>query len=46
LPEAFRFINDYRLLIFGGLLMLVVRFAPDGLSGLGRSIMRMARIKK
>jgi branched-chain amino acid transport system permease protein len=46
LPEAFRFINDYRLLIFGGLLMLVVRFAPDGLAGLGRSIMRMARIKK
>jgi branched-chain amino acid transport system permease protein len=46
LPEAFRFINDYRLLIFGGLLMLVVRFAPDGLAGLGRSIMRMARKKK
>jgi branched-chain amino acid transport system permease protein len=46
LPEAFRFINDYRLLIFGGLLMLVVRFAPDGLAGLGRSIMRVARIKK
>jgi branched-chain amino acid transport system permease protein len=46
LPEAFRFINDYRLLIFGGLLMLVVRFAPDGLAGLGRSIMRMARAKK
>ena len=46
LPEAFRFINEYRLLIFGGLLMLVVRFAPDGLAGLGRSIMRVARIKK
>jgi branched-chain amino acid transport system permease protein len=46
LPEAFRFINDYRLLIFGGLLMLVVRFAPDGLAGLGRSIMRMARAKR
>src|SRR6516225_10425936 len=46
LPEAFRFINEYRLLIFGGLLMLVVRFAPEGLAGLGRSIMRVARIKK
>jgi branched-chain amino acid transport system permease protein len=46
LPEAFRFINEYRLLIFGGLLMLVVRFAPDGLAGLGRSMMRMARAKK
>ena len=46
LPEAFRFINDYRLLIFGGLLMLVVRFAPEGLAGLGRSMLRMARAKK
>ena len=46
LPEAFRFINEYRLLIFGGLLMLVVRFAPEGLAGLGRSIMRMARAKR
>jgi branched-chain amino acid transport system permease protein len=46
LPEAFRFINDYRLLIFGGLLMLVVRFAPEGLAGLGRSIMRTARAKR
>ena len=46
LPEAFRFINEYRLLIFGGLLMLVVRFAPEGLAGLGRSMLRMARAKK
>ncbi|MGB9389135.1 MAG: branched-chain amino acid ABC transporter permease [Xanthobacteraceae bacterium] len=46
LPEAFRFINDYRLLIFGGLLVLVVRFAPQGLAGLGRSILRMSRLKK
>jgi branched-chain amino acid transport system permease protein len=46
LPEAFRFINDYRLLIFGGLLVLVVRFAPEGLAGLGRSIMRMAHAKR
>ena len=46
LPEAFRFINDYRLLIFGGLLVLVVRFAPEGLAGIGRSILRTARVKK
>jgi branched-chain amino acid transport system permease protein len=46
LPEVFRFINDYRLLIFGGLLVLVVRFAPEGLAGLGRSMMRMARAKR
>lgn len=46
LPEAFRFINNYRLLIFGGLLVLVVRFAPEGLAGVGRSMVRMAREKK
>jgi branched-chain amino acid transport system permease protein len=39
LPEAFRFINDYRLLIFGGLLVLAMRFAPGGLAGLGRSML-------
>jgi branched-chain amino acid transport system permease protein len=38
LPEAFRFINEYRLLIFGGLLMLVMRFAPGGLAGIVASI--------
>jgi branched-chain amino acid transport system permease protein len=38
LPEAFRFVNDYRLLVFGGLLVLVVRFAPGGLAALGRSL--------
>jgi branched-chain amino acid transport system permease protein len=43
LPEAVRFINDYRLLIFGGLLMLVVRFAPDGIAGLGRAAMQIVR---
>jgi branched-chain amino acid transport system permease protein len=45
LPEAFRFINEYRLLIFGGLLVFVVRFAPEGLSGLGRSAWRLRRKK-
>jgi branched-chain amino acid transport system permease protein len=39
LPEAFRFVNDYRLLVFGGLLVLVVRFAPGGLAALGRSVL-------
>ena len=36
LPEAIRFVNDYRLLIFGGLLVLVIRLAPSGLAGLIR----------
>jgi branched-chain amino acid transport system permease protein len=43
LPEAFRFINDYRLLIYGGLLMLVMRFAPDGLAGIVSSLARRLR---
>ena len=43
LPEAFRFINEYRLLIFGGLLVLVLRFAPEGLAGLGHSVLRPRR---
>ena len=43
LPEAFRFINDYRLLIYGGLLMLVMRFAPGGLAGIMTSLTERLR---
>jgi branched-chain amino acid transport system permease protein len=43
LPEAFRFINEYRLLIFGGLLVLVMRFAPGGLAGIVVSATRRLR---
>jgi branched-chain amino acid transport system permease protein len=43
LPELFRFINDYRLLIFGGLLVLVVRFAPNGMAGIARALMHIGR---
>jgi branched-chain amino acid transport system permease protein len=43
LPEAFRFIDNYRLLVFGGLLVLVVRFAPGGIAGLGRAAVQMVR---
>jgi branched-chain amino acid transport system permease protein len=34
LPEAIRFVNDYRLLVFGGLLVLVIRLAPGGLAAM------------
>ena len=34
MPELFRFINDYKLLVFGGLLLAVMRFSPEGLAGL------------
>jgi branched-chain amino acid transport system permease protein len=35
LPEAFRFISDYRMLIYGGMLVLMMRFQPEGLLGDG-----------
>ncbi len=34
MPEMFRFINDYKLLVYGGLLLAVMRFSPSGLAGL------------
>jgi branched-chain amino acid transport system permease protein len=34
LPEVSRATADYRLLIFGAMLMLVMRFSPGGLAGL------------
>src|SRR5882724_6920929 len=43
LPEMFRFINDYRLLVFGGLLVLVMRFAPGGMAGIGRAAIARVR---
>jgi branched-chain amino acid transport system permease protein len=44
LPEAIRFVNDYRLLVFGGLLVLVIRLAPGGLAELTKKLaMRTAK---
>jgi branched-chain amino acid transport system permease protein len=43
LPELFRFVNEYRLLIFGGLLVLVMRFAPGGIAGFGRAVLQKVR---
>ncbi|MDJ0781643.1 MAG: branched-chain amino acid ABC transporter permease [Desulfosarcinaceae bacterium] len=37
MPEFFRFISDYKLLVYGVLLFAVMRFAPEGLAGVGRS---------
>jgi branched-chain amino acid transport system permease protein len=34
MPELFRVVNDYKLLVYGGLLLLVMRFSPQGLAGL------------
>jgi len=34
MPEVFRIINDYKLLVYGGLLLGVMMFSPQGLAGL------------
>jgi branched-chain amino acid transport system permease protein len=34
MPEWFRFINDYRLLVFGGLLVVVMLVSPGGVGSL------------
>ncbi len=33
MPEIFRFISDYRMLLYGGLLVFMMRFQPEGLLG-------------
>ncbi len=38
MPELFRVVNDYKLLIYGGLLLLVMRFSPGGLAGIVRGL--------
>jgi branched-chain amino acid transport system permease protein len=43
LPEAIRFVNDYRLLVFGGLLVLVIRLAPGGLAAMVRGLVVRVR---
>lgn len=43
MPELFRFINDYKLLVYGALLLLVMRFSPEGLAGLGRRALAAVR---
>lgn len=32
-PEVFRFVSDYRMLVYGGLLVLMMRFQPQGMVG-------------
>jgi branched-chain amino acid transport system permease protein len=44
MPEAFRFINDYKLLVYGALLLLVMRFAPGGLAGIVSAL--VARVRR
>ncbi len=36
LPAWFQFIGDYKLLVYGGLLFLMMRFSPGGMAALAR----------
>lgn len=43
IPELFRFASDYRILIFGLVLVLVLRFQPQGLVGDDSLLVRLAQ---
>ena len=38
LPQWFQFIGDYKLLLYGSLLFVVMRFSPGGLAGLAHNL--------
>lgn len=40
LPGWFQFIGDYKLLVYGGLLFLMMRFSPSGLAGMIEAVRR------
>ena len=43
MPELFRFINDYKLLVYGALLLLVMRFNPGGLAAITSQLITRLR---
>ena len=43
LPELLSSLEEYRLLFFGGLLLLVLWAAPDGVAGLSRRLLQRVR---
>ncbi|MGD8521496.1 MAG: branched-chain amino acid ABC transporter permease, partial [Desulfobacterales bacterium] len=45
MPEFFRFISDYKLLVYGTLLFAVMRFAPEGLAGMARGLLGIIKPK-
>ena len=45
MPEFFRFISDYKLLVYGALLFAVMRFAPEGLAGVASALVQRLRGK-
>jgi branched-chain amino acid transport system permease protein len=43
MPELFRFVNEYKLLVYGGLLIVVMRLSPDGLAGIVHALAQRRR---
>jgi branched-chain amino acid transport system permease protein len=43
LPQMFTFIGEYKLLVYGGLLFLMMRFSPDGVTGALRRLIAKGR---
>jgi len=46
LPEVFRPLADYRMLLYGALLLLMVRFQPGGLLGDASVLMNLLKRMK
>ena len=38
MPQLFQFVDDYKLLLYGALLFLTMRFAPEGIAGLATRV--------
>jgi len=45
LPLLVQFVDDYKLLLYSGLLFAMMRFSPDGIAGLCRRLFSRAREK-
>ena len=43
LPLWIQFIDEYKLLLYGGLLFAVMRFSPGGLAGMASALVRRKR---
>ncbi len=40
LPEYLRTVGDYDILVYGGVMLVIMMFAPDGLAGIGTALGR------
>ena len=45
IPEVLRFISDYRMLIFGGLMIVMMIFKPEGFWGVSHRVKNIYKIK-